>query len=81
MAYGNYQMMKRWAITSCYWYYVKTDPIMDDFRYDGLINWLKPHEHERKPDPDSPTQMIWGDREGQYPDWAKTKDGWKETPK
>ena len=24
-------------------------------------------------DPDSPTQTIWGDRDDQYPDWAKER--------
>lgn len=78
MPYGDYVLMKRWTIAACFWYYVMADPIMDDRRYDALVDSLKLHEKMRVPDNDSPTQMIWGDRTEQYPEWAKTKDGWQE---
>lgn len=69
--------IKNLLIRACYWYYVKAEPIMSDREYDR--EFLRLQNLERKieeefdiaPDKDSPTQKIWGDRDEQYPDWAK----------
>ena len=51
--------------------------MIEDRLYDALFKDLKYREFIRqqkegvKPDSDSPTQMIWGDSNNQYPDWAK----------
>jgi len=53
--------------------------MISDKVYDGLFDDLKRREHLREEstgmpaDPDSPTQMIWGDMDWQYPDWAKVR--------
>jgi len=71
--------LKQFLIRCCYWYYVKNEPMISDSLYDGLFRDLKYRESTRlqketiEPDSDSPTQMIWGDRDEQYPDWAKEK--------
>lgn len=71
--------LKQFLIRCCYQYYVKSDPMISDRIYDGLFDDLKNRECIRqsatgmKPDPDSPTQMIWGDRDEQYPAWAKER--------
>ena len=73
--------LKQFLIRCCYQYYVKTNPMIEDRLYDGLLKDLENREHVRqkavgtKPDSDSPTQMIWGDSDSQYPDWAKE---WKK---
>jgi len=69
--------LKNFLIRCCYWYYVKTQPIVSDQEYDIEFRRLEKLEQELendyglKPDKDSPTQMIWGDCESQYPEWAK----------
>jgi len=64
--------MRRWLIRCCYWYYVKTQPLIPDRVYDMLLKELEAREErENNYDPNSPTQIIWGDLEEQYPDWAK----------
>lgn len=71
--------LKQFLIRCCYQYYVKSDPIVRDKVYDILFSDLKYWELMRlrkediEPDSDSPTQMIWGDRDDQYPDWAKER--------
>lgn len=68
----TYEELKRNLIRACYWYYVKAEPIMSDYSYDHLIYDLKKMELDRGiADEDSPTQIIWGGRDEQYPDWAK----------
>jgi NAD-dependent DNA ligase len=68
------QCMRRYLIRACYWYYVKADPIMPDRVFDALLKDLERRE-KAKPDldPKSPTQMIYGDLESQYPEWAKER--------
>lgn len=63
--------LKRTLIQCCYWYYVKTKPLIEDQTYDALIDELKGLEKAFGADSDSPTQKIWGDREEQYLDWMK----------
>ena len=69
--------IKNLLIRACYWYYVKAQPILSNREYDReflrLQNLERKLENEfgKKPDGDSPTQMIWGDCEDQYPEWAK----------
>ncbi len=65
---------KHLLIQLCYWYYVKGEPLVSDKTYDGLFDELKNMEKAFGPDKDSPTQIIWGDREDQYPAWAKEKE-------
>ena len=71
--------LKQFLIRCCYQYYVKSDPMVRDKVYDILFSDLKYWELMRlrkediEPDSDSPTQMIWGDRDDQYPDWAKER--------
>lgn len=73
--------LKQFLIRCCYQYYVKSNSMINDKLYDGLFDDLKNRERVRqvavgtKPDSDSPTQMIWGDSDSQYPDWAKE---WKK---
>lgn len=74
--------LKQFLIRCCYQYYVKGVNLMiDDRLYDALFDDLKYRESMRlqkegiEPDLDSPTQMIWGDSDNQYPEWAKE---WKE---
>jgi len=69
--------IKNLLIRACYWYYVKAQPILSDREYDReflrLQNLERKLEEEQniKPDEDSPTQIIWGDKEEQYPEWVK----------
>jgi len=73
--------LKQFLIRCCYQYYVKADPGVSDSVFDALFRDLKYRELMRlqkegiEPDLDSPTQMIWGDSDHQYPDWAKE---WKD---
>jgi len=73
--------LKQFLIRCCYQYYVKSNSMIEDRLYDGLLKDLENRERVRqqtvgtKPDSDSPTQMIWGDSDSQYPDWAKE---WKK---
>jgi len=70
--------LRRRLIKLCYWYYVKADPIVPDCTYDTLFKELEQLEKIADaafyPTPYSPTQMIYGDLENQYPAWAKDKD-------
>jgi len=63
--------MRRWLIRCCYWYYVKADPLISDRNFDMLMKDLQRRE-EAVSDfaPTSPTQMIYGDCESQYPEWV-----------
>lgn len=66
--------LKRYLIKCCYWYYVKADPIISDYKYDHMFYELRKLENDESMwDEDSPTQIIWGDLGEQYPDWAKIK--------
>ena len=71
--------LKQFLIRCCYQYYVKNNPMISDRTYDVLFNDMKYRESMRlqkegvEPDSDSPTQMIWGDRDEQYLDWAKER--------
>lgn len=73
------ECLKRFLTRCCYWYYVKSDPMISDREYDHLFDEMKGRESKRlqkediEPDFDSPTQMIWGDSPSQYPDWAKER--------
>ena len=70
--------LRRHLIKLCYWYYVKADPIVPDRTYDTLFKELEQLEKIADaafyPTPYSPTQIIYGDLENQYPAWAKAKD-------
>ena len=69
--------LKNFLIRCCYHYYVLSAPIISDHEFDMEFKRLEKLEQEleniykQKPDKDSPTQMIWGDRGDQYPDWVK----------
>lgn len=69
--------LKQFLIRCCYQYYVKSISKISDPLYDGLFRDLENRESRRlqkeniEPDSDSPTQIIWGDSDNQYPDWAK----------
>jgi len=66
--------MRRWLIRCCYWYYVKADPLISDYHFDLIFKELEAREkRESNFDPESPTQIIYGDLEEQYPEWAKKK--------
>ncbi len=63
---------RRWLIRCCYWYYVKNEPLISDRYYDIVFKELESREkRESNYDCNSPTQIIWGDSEDQYPEWAK----------
>jgi len=72
------EKIRRRLIKCCYWYYVKADPIINDRCFDTLFEELKSLERIDDPafypTPYSPTQMIWGDLEDQYPAWAKVRN-------
>ena len=71
----NRQELKEYLIRCCYWYYVKADPLVKDKAYDYMVYELKTLENKEGIwDSDSPTQMIWGDCEDQYPEWAKVRE-------
>jgi len=68
------EQLKKYLIKCCYWYYVKADPLISDKEYDFKVYELKKMENDETVwDEDSPTQMIWGDLESQYPEWVKVK--------
>lgn len=71
------EQLRRTLIRCCYWYYVKSRPLISDYAFDMLFKELEALERKNTAPfvaiPDSPTQMIYGDLESQYPDWAKTK--------
>lgn len=67
--------LKNLLIRCCYWYYVKAQPIISDREYDQEFNRLKKLEAQTFADTNSPTQMIWGDQESQYPEWVKENMG------
>ncbi|MGD2065690.1 MAG: hypothetical protein PVI43_00790 [Candidatus Bathyarchaeota archaeon] len=64
--------LKNFLIRCCYWYYVKVQPIIIDYEFDMEFKRLQKMEEESgQVEKDSPTQMIWGDTESQYPEWVK----------
>lgn len=64
--------LKNFLIRCCYWYYVKAQPIITDYEFDTELKRLKQMEEESgQAEKDSPTQMIWGDAESQYPFWVR----------
>lgn len=64
--------LRRELIKYCYWYYVKSQPLISDYNYDMRFKELEKLEEGLEEIPkDSPSQVIWGDSESQYPDWAK----------
>lgn len=67
--------LRRKLIKCCYWYYVKSEPLISDYAFDMLFKELETLEKISDcvfyPTPYSPTQMIYGDLESQYPAWAK----------
>jgi len=71
------EQLRRTLIRCCYWYYVKVEPLIPDHTYDMLFKELEGLERKNTAPfvatPDSPTQMIYGDLESQYPSWAKSK--------
>ncbi len=64
------ERLKRTLIRYCYFYYVKAKSLVSDSTYDGLFKRLQELEGDTVV-ADSPTQMIYGDLERQYPEWAK----------
>jgi NAD-dependent DNA ligase len=66
--------LQRFLIRCCYWYYVKANPIISDREFDRQFQELQTLE-DGKSYSMSPTQMIYGDCEGQYPEWAKIREG------
>ena len=65
---------RRWLIRCCYWYSVKCEPLIPDKYFDMVFKELEAREkRECNYDPASPTQMIYGDVESQYPEWAKER--------
>jgi len=68
-----YKRFWRFLVRACYWYYVKNTPRLSDQEFDQHFAELREMEESGKIDisPESPTQMIYGDQESQYPDWAK----------
>jgi NAD-dependent DNA ligase len=51
---------------------VKVQPIIIDYEFDMEFKRLQKMEEESgQVEKDSPTQMIWGDTESQYPEWVK----------
>ena len=75
---AHIENLRRRIIKLCYWYYVKADPIVPDQTFNTIFNELKQLEQIDDavfyPTPYSPTQMIYGDLENQYPKWAKIRD-------
>ena len=70
------QKLKVKIIKYCYWYYVKCHPLISDYQFDKLFKELERREKEEGATPDSPTQMIYGDRESTYPEYLRNqKDG------
>lgn len=66
--------LKAWLIKCSYWYYSKADPLISDYDFDMQFKKLQKLEHdEGRYDEDSPTQMIYGESESQYPEWCKEK--------
>ena len=66
--------LKNLLIKCCYWYYIGLNSLLTDKQYDHAIYRLKKLEQESgEYDKDSPTQMVYGDLESQYPEWAKEK--------
>lgn len=66
------EAQKRWLIRCCYWYYVKSQPLISDYAFDMAFKELEKREQSVGViDLKSPTQMIYGDLEDQYPEWAK----------
>lgn len=65
--------LKRYLIKCCYWYYVKCNPLISDYKFDMKFKELQALESGVDADKDSPTQIVWGDREDQYPDWVKVR--------
>lgn len=75
---SHIEKVRRQIIKCCYWYYVKGNPIMSDYQFDMLFNELQELETIKDtpfyPTEISPTQMIYGDRDSQYPEWAKNRN-------
>jgi len=76
---GSYiEKLRRTIIKLCYWYYVKSESLVPDRTFDIIFDELKQLEQIDDPvfypTPYSPTQMIYGDLEDQYPKWAKIRD-------
>jgi len=64
--------LKNYLIRCCYHYYVLAEPLITDQEFDKEFKRLQELEKETGDvDEDSPTQMIWGDCDSQYPDWVK----------
>jgi len=71
--------LTNFLIRCCYWYYVKADPLITDYEYDMELKCLQKIEEETNIlMKESPTQMIWGDCEDQYPEWVKETSRLKE---
>jgi len=68
-----YKRFRRFLVRASYWYYVKNAPRLSDQEFDQHFKELREMEASGNVDisPESPTQMIYGDQESQYPDWAK----------
>lgn len=60
--------LRKKLIKACYWYYVKCDPIMKDQEYDMQLKILQKIEDKVGTVDWSPTQIIYGDREENYPE-------------
>lgn len=60
------EALRHRVIECCYWYYVKSQPLLPDPEFDMLFKKLQKLEEIHGSVPDSPTQMIYGDQESQY---------------
>ena len=70
---AEYDKILRAVVTASYWYYVKAQPILGDQAFDGLFRRLKEIEQSGKVQVSewSPVSRVLGEREENYPDWAK----------
>ena len=68
--------LKKKIIEYCYWYYVKNQPKVSDYKFDMLFKELALRElyEDGGATPDSPTEMIYGDREDTYPEYLRNQE-------
>ena len=78
LRHSHIEKLRRRLIKCCYWYYVKAEPLIPDYKFDMLFKELEQLEKISDcvfyPTLYSPTQMIYGDLDDQYPMWAKIAD-------
>lgn len=66
--------LKNYIIKCCYWYYVKSSPLISDPEFDKLFKKLQYLEKLYGTTSDSPTQIIYGDQESQYQKFTSVLD-------